>query len=102
MHWSDRNLGDTLSDSSIDSPILTFSQGHFPHISANVLLIILVIENVLFTSRGLFKFDILVCGLPIFVTIFGTIELNRLDYRLDGMQVELRTYVFIISHIHCL
>ena len=67
-----------------------------------MLLIILVIENVLVTSRGLFKFDILVCGLPIFVTIFGTIELNPLDYRLDGMQVQLRTYAFIVSHIHCL
>lgn len=71
--------------------------------SANVLLIILVMENVLITTRSLLKFGILVYGLPVFVTIFDTIELlTRLDSRLHGMQVELRTYAFVILHIHCL
>jgi hypothetical protein len=35
----------------------------------------MMMKNVLVTFHGLLKFGILVCGLPVFVTIFGTNKL---------------------------
>ena len=35
----------------------------------------MMVENVLVTCHGLLKFGILVCGVPVFVIAFGTIEL---------------------------